>query len=541
MAFKTEQEVRQQVVSTAASYIGCKEADGSFRKIIDLYNSYTPKARGYTLSYLDPWCAGFVSAISIACNFVDIMPLEVSCDAMISRYKNLGRWIENDAYVPGVGDIIFYDWDDNGIGDNVGGSDHVGIVEKVSGSTMTIIEGNMSDAVGRRNIAVNGRYIRGYGIPNFASKVTTTVVDNTVVTSEKTREQEIWDYLWDKLRNAYGVAGVMGNLFAESGLSTNNLENYREAELGKDSEYTERVNNGSYGNFVYDNAGYGLAQWTASSRKKMLLDNARKYNRSIDDLALQLDFLWYELQNLFPQVLATLLVASSVREASDIVLIKFENPRDKSDAVQRKRASYGEKYYTKYNNRRVNSCLSLNGTVKVSGNNSSTNNTIITSAPSSKTLDVVVGDKVYFNGGTHYLGAGSSSGVEAPECLAKVTAISPNARHPVHLRAVNDSGKFVGGYVYGWVDLGSFQKMEEKTKPQSAPTASWQPKVGDIVCFNGRSHYVASNSDRSYSCIGGIAKITAIVPGTAHPYHVVHEGNSSNVYGWVNYSDLSQL
>ncbi len=36
----TEQEQRQKIVSIAQSYIGCKESDGSHRKIIDLYNSH---------------------------------------------------------------------------------------------------------------------------------------------------------------------------------------------------------------------------------------------------------------------------------------------------------------------------------------------------------------------------------------------------------------------------------------------------------------------------------------------------------------------
>ena len=84
----------------------------------------------------------------------------------------MGSWQENDAYVPGPGDYIFYDWQDNGIGDNTGAADHVGIVEKVSGGVITVIEGNYSDQVKRRTIAVNGRYIRGFGVPKYSSKAT---------------------------------------------------------------------------------------------------------------------------------------------------------------------------------------------------------------------------------------------------------------------------------------------------------------------------------------------------------------------------------
>ena len=90
--------------------------------------------------------------------------------------------MENDAYVPKPGDYIFYDWQDGtnyATTDNTGAADHVGIVTEVNGSTITVIEGNMSDAVGYRHIAVNGRYIRGYGVPKYASKATGTDAGTT--------------------------------------------------------------------------------------------------------------------------------------------------------------------------------------------------------------------------------------------------------------------------------------------------------------------------------------------------------------------------
>ena len=169
----TENQLRKKVVDTAVDYLGCKEANGSHKKIIDLYNSHKPLARGYAVKYTDEWCATFVSAIAIKCGLTDIMPTECGCEKMIDLYKKLGSWKENDAYVPDEGDVIFYDWDDSGAGDNKGGSDHVGIVAKVSGSSIKVIEGNKGEAVAYRTIAVNGRYIRGYGVPKYAKKATT--------------------------------------------------------------------------------------------------------------------------------------------------------------------------------------------------------------------------------------------------------------------------------------------------------------------------------------------------------------------------------
>lgn len=163
-----ENELRQIIVSTAINYLGCKESDGSHKKIIDIYNGCNPVPSGYKMKYTDAWCATYVSAMGIKAGLENIILRECSCDRMINLYKKADRWIENDAYTPQAGDIIFYDWQDNGSGDNVGNSDHVGIVVSVNGTTIKVIEGNISDSVGYRTIKINGKYIRGYGIPDYA-------------------------------------------------------------------------------------------------------------------------------------------------------------------------------------------------------------------------------------------------------------------------------------------------------------------------------------------------------------------------------------
>lgn len=166
------QKLRENVVSIAQGYIGYNERDGSYKKIIDLYNSHKPLARGYVVKYTDAWCSTFASAVAIEAGLTDIIPTECGCEKHIELFKKLGSWQEKDDYVPKPGDYIFYDWQDTGVGDDTGAADHVGIVEKVVGQTITVIEGNYSNAVRRRTIAVNGRYIRGYGVPNYASKDT---------------------------------------------------------------------------------------------------------------------------------------------------------------------------------------------------------------------------------------------------------------------------------------------------------------------------------------------------------------------------------
>lgn len=166
----------------------------------------------------------------------------------------------------------------------------------------------------------------------------------------KTNEEKIWNYLYSKLGNAYGVAGIMGNIQAECGLKPNNLQNSYEKKLGMtDDEYTAAVDNGSYTNFVYDKAGYGIVQWTYWSLKRDFLAYVQSKGASIGDLEIQLEFLCKQLsENYAPTVWNVCKSATSVLEASNAMLLKFERPADQSEAVQQKRASYGEAFYAKY-------------------------------------------------------------------------------------------------------------------------------------------------------------------------------------------------
>ena len=190
----SENDIRKHVVETAEGYLGCNEADGSHKKIIDLYNSHKPLARNYPVKYTDSWCATYVSAIAIKCGYTDIMPTECSCQKMIDLYKKKGRWQENDAYVPKVADILMYNWDDNGSGDNTGWADHVGIVAAISGDIMTIIEGNYSNSVQYRTLRVNAKYIRGYCLPDYASKVTNPEPKPTVAPSKDKKNEAVREW-----------------------------------------------------------------------------------------------------------------------------------------------------------------------------------------------------------------------------------------------------------------------------------------------------------------------------------------------------------
>ncbi len=157
----TEQTLRKQLADAALAWLGRRESDGSHREILAIYNAIRPLPAGYAMKDTDPWCAAFVSAAAAKCGLTEIVFAECSCPRMAARYRAAGRWEEVDFAVPKAGDVVFYDWN----GDRV--PDHVGLVTEAAGDYVTVVEGNKSDAVGKRRLHLDDRRILGYGQPDF--------------------------------------------------------------------------------------------------------------------------------------------------------------------------------------------------------------------------------------------------------------------------------------------------------------------------------------------------------------------------------------
>ena len=169
----TEAQARQKAVGVMQSWIGIREGSDGHKTILKTYNEFKDKTSSYEVKETDAWCATTVSAAMIAAGFADIFPLECSCGRMIPLSKKKGCWQENDAYFPSIGDDVVYDWDDKAnyaTTDNKGWPEHIGMIEKIVGNTMTVMEGNLGNMVKRRNLQINGRYIRGFITPDYASK-----------------------------------------------------------------------------------------------------------------------------------------------------------------------------------------------------------------------------------------------------------------------------------------------------------------------------------------------------------------------------------
>ncbi len=263
--------------------------------------------------------------------------------------------------------------------------------------------------------------------------------------------KKIWDSLKSRGLNDFAVAGIMGNLYAESGLQPNNLQNSYQKSLGfTDESYTEEVDNGNYDNFVKDCAGYGLAQWTFWTRKQALLNYAREYGSSIGDLTMQLGFFWQELQG-YKGIMQELKTATSVRAASDVILLQYERPRDQSETVRKKRASYGQKFYDEY---------------------------AATAEQPAVQDEYKVGDVVEFTGTKHYVSTNAVSGKSCKSGRAEVTQVYQlgKNKHPYHLKAVSGSTS----NVHGWVDAADIDG-KVNVKPDAPTQRVHTVKKGDTL------------------------------------------------------------
>ena len=253
--------------------------------------------------------------------------------------------------------------------------------------------------------------------------------------------EKIWNFFKDKGFNDYGCAGMLANINAESALNPMNLQNNGNKKLGMtDEEFTAAVDSGAYtkDTFIHDGYGYGLCQHTYHTRKKALYEYVKGCGKSIGDLETQLLFIYKELTESYKSLVTTLKTATSVLEASNAVLLKYERPADQSEAVQVKRASYGQAYYDKYATK--------------------------TSTPASSDLKYEENDVVDFAGTTHYANANATSGSACKAGVARVSKTAKGSKHPYHLIKVSGGGSTV----YGWVDEADIKGLhEDKTTDET--------------------------------------------------------------------------
>lgn len=252
---------------------------------------------------------------------------------------------------PKLGAVIC--WRRGTVGDDSDGAGHVAVVEKINadGSIET------SNSAWNSTLFYMQTLTRESGYTWDSRYTFQGFIYNPVNfdTEEDTSDpKKIWDYFMGKIGNEYGVAGLMGNLEAESNLCSYRLQGDFSSGYATSKTYTANVDSGAISkeDFVHNGpngGGYGLAQWTFYTRKQALYERWKSGGyTSIGSLELACDHLWHELQYSYPGVLSVLKTATSVRVASDKVLHDFENPADQSTAMEEKRASMGQAWYDKY-------------------------------------------------------------------------------------------------------------------------------------------------------------------------------------------------
>ena len=152
-------------------------------------------------------------------------------------------------------------------------------------------------------------------------------------------DQTIYNALRSGGLSRTGACAMMGNMFCESGLKANNVED--RCTLG-DFDYTLAVDSGTYSeqNFIHDSYGYGLCQWTSYDRKEGLLRQAKGEGVSIGDEAMQCQFCLYELQTQYPGLFSYLCKTENLAESAKRICAEFERPAvnnfaDRINAAQR--------------------------------------------------------------------------------------------------------------------------------------------------------------------------------------------------------------
>ena len=203
---------------------------------------------------------------------------------------------------------------------------------------------------------------------------------------------KVWNYFKNLGLTECGIAGLMGNLYSESAIDPSTAEglmcqrysedgdtaykrpvNISENRTYNNNLYTQRVDNGRYDKSEFlsprgKHYGYGLAQWTTTSRKTRLWNNTKGKGKSISDLDGQLLTLREELEGQYSNVLSVLKTAKSVEIASDIVLTKFEQPSN-AENLKATRRSYSKEIYNLYHTSEVmNVGYDVNKLIKVATN-----------------------------------------------------------------------------------------------------------------------------------------------------------------------------
>ena len=477
--------IRGVVVDILRSWIGKKESDNTNRTIIDIYNTISPLPRGYKVKYTDDWCAACVSAAFQKAGYIGIIPAECSCYYMVEGAKKMGIWVENDDFVPKPGDIVMYDWQDDGKGDNRGVPDHVGVVELVDGNNIIVIEGNHSDSVKRRTIAVNGKYIRGFITPKYTANTITPKIapqakmkySDANPPAQCFMNQSTWAN--GALKNGRPV----GILWHDTAAGNPELRRYVQPDDNAPDrdEWLKKLGKNKYGNdWNHIDIETGLNCWVGKLADGTVTTvqagpwtthawgcgggskgSCNGYTKDANGKTKWVEPFWIQFE-----------ICDDGYNDPNYFSVAYE------EACQ----------ITAYLCKKFG--IDPKGTVQFNG---------------------VTVPTILCHQDSHKLGLGNNHG---------------------------DVYKWFNKYNYNMDNVRN--DVEKLLKSDEIPAPSPEPhefKVGEVVNFTGTVHYTSANATTGKPCKSGPAKITSIykLGSSKHPYHLIAvSGQGSTVYGWVD-------
>lgn len=207
-------DYRKLIVDTAKSFIGTKEPSGD-DQFIKAYNASV----GTNFNMQTAWCAMFVTYCARMAGVpTSVIPNFASCTVSINTFfKPKGCWhLRSSGYKPQPGDLIYYDWNGDGL------PQHVGIVQEISGNKVITIEGNTSnpnnradkDGVYNKNYVLTSRYILGYVEPKYGTTTSTPNATESKVSSlvKSTYVKKYQKWLNTNFKAGLAVDGSAGPL-----------------------------------------------------------------------------------------------------------------------------------------------------------------------------------------------------------------------------------------------------------------------------------------------------------------------------------------
>lgn len=362
-------------------------------------------------------------------------------------------------------------------------------------------------------------------------------------------EIDIWNFFISKNLNPITVAAIMGNLYCESAFISNNLQDSFEYIINMDDvSYTLAVDNGTYKNFCNDDCGYGLAQFTFTTRKLALYNYAKSKGVSIGNAEMQMEFIYNELTTDYKHLFNQLNRETNLRNATEAFLKEYEKPLDQSETEVENRYSYALKFFNTY-------ISQIPGMTTTTTQPTTTTTTAVTTQPIVTTTTAVTqpvvnpsetpsnSDRKYTVGEMVYIGEGirhhvsaydNTNGYPVKSGWAKVTAVCESGKYQYHVIGFGENAS----NCYGWV---SFNDESDSSSSPQTPVSK-PINVGTKVYFKGGTHYVTAESEQGNGYpSAGYAVVTFIAPGTKHPYHIVHSDGTSTVYGFVSAEQINAV